>query len=67
MLPLAVGYNVAQLDEYSFSYYNSVPADCTTMLSMFPGGTLVSVSGIQLAWMVQVVESNVQFEACCLL
>jgi hypothetical protein len=67
MLPLAVGYNVTQLDEYSFSYYNSVPADCTTMLSMFPGGTLVSVSGIQLAWMVQVVESNVQFEACCLL
>jgi hypothetical protein len=64
-IPLAVGYNVSQLDVNSFSYYNSVPQDCT-MLSMFPGGTLVSVSGIQLAWMVQSVESSVQFEACCL-
>jgi hypothetical protein len=64
-IPLAVGYNVSQLDVNSFSYYNSVPQDCA-MLGMFPGGTLVSVSGIQLAWMVQSVESNVQFEACCL-
>lgn len=65
MIPLAVGYNVTQLDDYSFSYYDLVSQGCT-MLSMFPGGTLVSVSGIQLAWMVQAVESNVHVEACCL-
>jgi hypothetical protein len=66
IIPLAVGYNVSQLNEYSFSYYNLLSQGCTTMLSMFPGGTLVSVSGIQLAWMVQADESNVHVEACCL-
>ncbi len=55
MTPLAVGYNASQLTEFSFSYYNTLMQGCE-MLGMFPGGTLVSVSGIQLAWIVQAVE-----------
>jgi len=55
MIPIAIGYNVSQLNEFSFSYYNPLLQGCT-MLSMFPGGTLVSVSGVQLAWMVQAVQ-----------
>jgi hypothetical protein len=56
MIPLAVGYNASQLDEYSFGYYDPFLQGCT-MLGMFPGGTLVSVSGIQLAWIIQIYSA----------
>jgi hypothetical protein len=55
MIPLAVGYTASQLNASSFAYYQPFLQACTG-LGMLPGGALMSVSGIQMAWMIQTIQ-----------
>ena len=57
MVPLLVGYTASQLNASSFPDYSPFLQGCT-WLGMLPGGILESVSGIQMAWMIQTVQSQ---------
>jgi hypothetical protein len=56
-IPLAVGYNMSQISvgEVNFPFYQPFLQGCLGS-SMVPGGTIVSMSGFQTAWLVQTVE-----------
>ena len=55
MIPLAVGYSASQINASSFPDYQPFLQGCTG-LGMLSGGTLMSVSGIQTAWLVQTIQ-----------
>jgi hypothetical protein len=57
MIPLAVGYSASQINDSSFADYQPFLQGCTGLF-MLSGGTLVSISGIQTAWLVQSVEQQ---------
>ncbi len=56
-IPLAVGYNMSQISVgvANFPFYQPFLQGCLGS-SMVPGGTIVSMSGFQTAWLVQTVE-----------
>ena len=57
MIPLAVGYTASQLSAKSFLYYQPFQQACSGS-GMLQGGDLMSVSGIQMAWLVQTVQGQ---------
>lgn len=57
MIPLAVGFNAAQINASAFPDYYPFTQSCSE-LGILPGGTLLSTSGIQSAWLIQTVQQS---------